>query len=126
VRPISRQQLVPFVRWIAIGLSIVLIGLLVVLLVPERPLSQNTREAVLRTNLEVLRETLTKYQEDHGGRPRSLQELVTTGYLRQLPVDPMAGNSAAWAVEKGDDGTIHGVHSTSEATSSDGSTYSSW
>jgi general secretion pathway protein G len=113
-------------RGMVIALLVAGIGLVVVVLIPERPFSQEAREAVLRTNLEVLRESIAEYHEDHGRGPQSLRALVAAGYLRQLPVDPMSGNSTTWDVEMADDGTIRGVHSASEEAALDGSHYRDW
>jgi len=114
-------------RWgVIAALLVTVIAVLAVILLPERPFSQDAREAVLRTNLEVLREAVAAYHEDHGQGPRSLEGLVEAGYLHSLPVDPMSGNSTAWDVVRADDGTIREVHSASEQTALDGSHYEDW
>src|SRR5579872_6949338 len=47
------------------------------------------RESVLRSNLGTLRSVISQYTLDKQKAPQSLDELVTAGYLRQIPVDPM-------------------------------------
>ncbi|MBK5255514.1 MAG: type II secretion system protein [Vicinamibacteria bacterium] len=48
------------------------------------------REAVLRENLYRMRDLIDQYQSDKGRYPESLQSLVTDGYVRSIPVDPMS------------------------------------
>lgn len=114
-------------------LGVLLIGILIAIMIlvafivgHEPPLRQDTYEAVLRTNLRALRESIAEFHEDQGRGPESLQALVAAGYLRQLPVDPMSGNSSTWDVEMADDGAIVDVHSASEDKALDGSLYGDW
>jgi general secretion pathway protein G len=48
-----------------------------------------TKESVLRNNLFTIRTVLDNYCYDKGKCPQSLQDLVTDGYLRAIPTDPM-------------------------------------
>jgi len=122
--------LTPIREWLARGIVVALlvatIGLAIVFLFSEPPMPQDAREAVLRTNLETLREALASYDQDHGHGPDSLQTLILAGYVRKLPVDPMSGDSVTWDVVRADDGTIRDVHSASEETALDGSYYRNW
>jgi general secretion pathway protein G len=91
-----------------------------------------TREAVLRDDLFTMRKLLDQYGADKGRLPQSLDDLVTDGYLREVPPDPFTGQKD-WAVTTGDDpnsseggqGVID-VHSASGETSSEGTPYSEW
>jgi len=91
-----------------------------------------TREAVLRDDLFTMRKLLDQYGADKGRLPQSLDDLVTDGYLREVPTDPFTGQKD-WAVTTGDDpnsseggqGVID-VHSASGETSSEGTPYSEW
>jgi general secretion pathway protein G len=65
--------------------------------------------------------------------PQSLDDIVTVGYLKIVPKDPFTGE-ANWtpvqeegteAVDQQEPGIID-VHSASNLTASDGTTYSSW
>src|SRR5207302_2013820 len=47
------------------------------------------RESVLRSNLATLRSVISQYTLDKQKAPQSLDDLVTGGYLRQIPPDPM-------------------------------------
>lgn len=92
----------------------------------------HTREAVLRDDLFKLRSLLDQYAADKGKLPQSLDDLVTEGYLRELPVDPFTGQKD-WTVETGDDPNsssgeqgVTDVHSASTDVSSEGTPYSEW
>src|SRR5499427_1926685 len=47
------------------------------------------KEAVLRQDLFTLRQVISQYTLDKQKAPQSLDDLVSAGYLRQIPVDPM-------------------------------------
>ena len=91
-----------------------------------------TREAVLREDLYKLRTLLDQYAADKQKLPQQLEDLVTGGYLRELPKDPITGQTD-WAPTTGEDpnsnsgesGVID-VHSASGDTSSEGTIYSEW
>jgi general secretion pathway protein G len=46
------------------------------------------REAALKQDLSVMRRAIDQYTIDKQEPPQSLQDLVTAGYLRGIPVDP--------------------------------------
>jgi general secretion pathway protein G len=92
------------------------------------------RESVLHNNLFTLRQVIDEYSYDRQKAPQSLQDLVTDGYLRSIPVDPMTGSNQTWQVVMEDPTTsanqnepgIFDVHSGSDKTSLDGTPYSEW
>jgi general secretion pathway protein G len=91
------------------------------------------RESVLRANLSTLRNVISQYTLDKQKAPQGLDDLVTAGYLRQIPIDPMT-HQANWEVVQEDvmmavdqqNPGITDVHSASSATASDGTAYSTW
>jgi len=91
------------------------------------------KESVLKQDLFQLRSLISQYTLDKQKAPQSLDDLVSAGYLKLLPKDPMTGQ-ADWTVEQEDtlmspDQTepgIDDVHSSSNQISSDGTAYSSW
>ncbi|HEY1799921.1 MAG TPA: type II secretion system protein [Terriglobales bacterium] len=94
----------------------------------------HAREAVLKQDLFQLRSLISQYTLDKQKAPESLDDLVSAGYLKQIPKDPFTG-AADWTTEQEDDTIldpsqtetgIDDVHSASSETSSDGSAYSSW
>jgi general secretion pathway protein G len=63
------------------------------------------REAVLKTDLHVMREAIDQYFADKARYPASLEALVEEGYLRSLPVDPFTKDSTSWrTVQAGEGG----------------------
>jgi general secretion pathway protein G len=95
---------------------------------------QRSREAVLRHDLQVLREAIDNYTLDKQAAPQSLDDLHQAGYLREVPVDPMT-QATDWDpvfdnVVLSPDQVITGitdVHSHSTLTSRfDGTAYNTW
>ena len=54
------------------------------------------KESVLKNNLFTIRTVIDNYTYDKQKAPQSLQDLVTDGYLREIPVDPMIASSQGW------------------------------
>jgi general secretion pathway protein G len=102
------------------------------------PIYQKTiirsKETVLKQNLFTIRICIDEYTYDKGKAPSSLQDLVTEGYLRQIPTDPMTGNNQTWRVINEDASTtvnqsepgIYDVRSGAEKKSLEGTPYSEW
>lgn len=94
---------------------------------------QHAREAVLKKDLQTMREAIDNYTLDKQQAPQSLQDLVEGNYLRQVPLDPVTQKDD-WVPHYGDTvmspdqtGTgIDDVHSGSDQIGSDGTPYSSW
>ena len=91
-----------------------------------------TREAVLREDLNKMRTLLDHYAADKQKLPQSLDDLVSGGYVRELPKDPITGQ-ADWVVTTGEDPNsssgetgVTNVHSASPDTSSEGTPYNEW
>src|SRR5687767_9006046 len=92
----------------------------------------HTRETVLRDNLFKMRSLIDQFAADKGRLPQSLDELVSEGYMREVPVDPFTGQRD-WALTTGDDpNSIDGgsgvtdIHSSSAEVSTEGNTYNEW
>ncbi len=54
------------------------------------------KESLLRSNLFTLRSMIDEYTYDKQKAPQSLDDLVSEGYLRQVPIDPITGSSSTW------------------------------
>jgi general secretion pathway protein G len=94
----------------------------------------HAREAVLKQDLFQLRSLISQYTLDKQKAPQSLDDLISAGYLKQIPKDPFTG-AADWNTEQEEDVIldpsqtetgIDDVHSASEQTSSDGTAYNTW
>ncbi len=95
---------------------------------------QRAKEAVLREDLHVLRNAIDSYTVDKQQAPQSLDDLVSSGYLHEVPNDPFT-NHKDWitdtsgmltSVDQTDAGGIDDVHSADQKTALDGTTYNTW
>jgi general secretion pathway protein G len=93
---------------------------------------KQAREAVLRDDLFKMRTLIDQYAADKGKLPQSLDELVSAGYMREVPTDPFTDNKD-WTPTTGEDPNSSGgeqglvdVHSTSPEVGSDGKPYSEY
>ena len=90
---------------------------------------EKSRESVLQQNLALMRETLDKYYGDKGKYPDSLDELVSSKYLRKLPVDPITDSNATWVIIPPDlpeMGGVYDVRSGAEGVARNGTEYRNW
>ena len=92
------------------------------------------KEAVLKEDLHVMRAAIDSYTMDKQKAPQSLDDLITDGYLKAIPEDPMTRNKDSWvtdsngalySVDQTDPG-IDDVHSGSQELDSNGQPYSTW
>jgi general secretion pathway protein G len=92
------------------------------------------REAALRQDLWVMRQAIDSYTVDKEKAPQSLDDLVQSGYLKAIPVDPMTGRDDTWMPDTSDTlsdidqtaGGINNVHSGAQGAATDGSSYNTW
>jgi general secretion pathway protein G len=92
------------------------------------------REAVLKEDLFRMRDALDQYHADKGKWPQALEDLVTDGYLREMPEDPITRAKDTWkAVQAEPDPNnpaaelgVSDVKSGADQTSLDGTPYSEW
>ena len=112
-----------------------IIGVLAAVAVPSFIGSiKNAREAALKEDLHVLRDAIDSYTMDKNKAPQSLDDLVQSGYLKQIPEDPMTHSRDTWVTDSDDtysnvDETepgVNDVHSGSQEVGSNGQPYSSW
>jgi general secretion pathway protein G len=116
----------------------VVMAIISVLLAIAVPVYQKSitraKESVLRNNLFTIRQMIDEYTLDNQKAPESLQDLVSDGYLRQVPQDPMTNSDQTWHLVmeetpvSGSNGTpgIFDVKSGSDKPGLDGTQYSSW
>ena len=95
---------------------------------------QSAKEATLRTDLFRMRDAIDQYYADKAKYPASLDALVSDGYMRQIPRDPITQSSDTWQTvpaepEPGNTSTdpgIYNVKSGAPGTGLDGTSYSEW
>ena len=114
----------------------IVISIIIILAAVALPQYQKTimhaRETVLHDDLFKMRSLIDQYAADKGKLPQSLDDLVTAGYLRELPVDPIT-DKKDWNAVTGDDpystegvSGVNDVHSSSSEISTEGTPYSEW
>lgn len=114
-----------------IVISIIII--LAVIVLPQYiRTTQAARESVLKDDLFQMRKLLDQYAADKGKLPSSLDELVTEGYLREVPLDPIT-EARDWNAIIGSDPLsgdggqgVTDVRSSSSELGTDGRPYSEW
>ncbi len=92
------------------------------------------KEAVLKEDLHVMRNAIDSYTNDKNKAPQALDDLVTGGYLKSIPKDPMTQANSTWVPKTDDtlqsvdqtDPGITDVNSGSDEVGGDGQPYSSW
>jgi general secretion pathway protein G len=103
-------------------------------LMQYRSTVQRGREAVLAENLYRMRDAIDQFHVDKGKYPVDLSELVSAGYLRSIPLDPMTNTAESWQLVPAEpdpgnptaDIGVYDVKSGSEAVGLDGRRYADW
>ncbi len=114
----------------------IVISIIIILAAVALPQYQKTimhaRETVLRDDLYRLRSLIDQYSADKGKLPGTLDDLVSAGYMREIPLDPIT-DQKDWNTVNGDDpysseggSGIIDVHSSSGEVSTEGTPYSEW
>ena len=92
------------------------------------------RESVLKDDLFKMRDAIDQYYADKNQYPSTLEELVSSGYLRALPKDPFTTSNSTWQTIPAEPDPInptaspgvYDVKSGSEGTAVDGTKYAEW
>jgi general secretion pathway protein G len=95
---------------------------------------QSAKEATLRTDLFRMRDAIDQYYADKAKYPASLDALVSDGYMRAIPEDPITKSADTWQTvpaepEPGNtssDPGIYNIKSGAPGTGLDGTSYSDW
>lgn len=68
----------------------VVIAIMATVAIPKVIVSlRRAKEVVLQNNLWAMRRSIDAYTQDKEKPPASLEELVSAGYLREIPKDPV-------------------------------------
>ena len=95
---------------------------------------RRAEEAVLKENLFRMRDAMDQFYADKTKWPADLSELVSEGYLREIPTDPITKSKDTWQTKTAEPDAnnpaasigIDNVFSGSEETALDGSRYADW
>ena len=116
----------------------VVITIIVILVTMAIPIYNKSiiraKETVLSQNLFTMRTVIDNYTFDKQKAQQSLQDLVTEGYMRDVPNDPMTGSNTTWRVEMEDalqsvnqsEPGIFDVKSGSDKMGLNGTPYAEW
>ena len=125
-------------RGFALIEMVVVISVMLILLAVAMPIYSGSLRAAnednFRTNLHTLNDLIYQYTLDKKKAPKSLDDLRTAGYVKEIPED-ITRRADTWVPEEEEDTImfpdqketgIIGVHSGSNAIGSDGRAYSEW
>lgn len=116
----------------------IVVSIMVILISIAVPLYNQSivraREAALKQDLFTMRSSINLYTEDKQKAPQSLDDLVSSGYMRTIPIDPFTRSNTTWTVDTEDtllsvDQTEPGitdVHSGATDNSTEGTPYNTW
>lgn len=112
----------------------IIVTLATIGMVQYRQSVQFARESVLKDDLFKMRDAIDQYYADKNQYPPTLDDLVSSGYLRAMPKDPITNSTTSWqAVPAEPDPNnpsaapgVYDVKSGSELVAMDGSRYSDW
>ena len=93
---------------------------------------KRTEEATLAKALFEMRDLIDQYYADKGKYPSSLDSLVSDGYMRKVPIDPITKSTDTWQTVPAEpdpanpsaEPGIYDVKSGATGTSLDGRNYS--
>ena len=115
-------------------LELVIVMTIIVILaamsvVAYQRLQLKARETILKTSLKEMRKMIDQYQADKEHLPGTLDDLVSAGYMHDVPIDPMTGDKD-WSPEMGEDTVAReggqgmvDVHSNAPGADSEGTAY---
>jgi general secretion pathway protein G len=95
---------------------------------------RHSEESVLRTDLFRIRDAIDQYYADKNRYPTSLETLVSDGYMRKIPADPISKSTDTWQTVAAEpdpanptaEPGIYDVKSGAQGTALDGSSYADW
>jgi general secretion pathway protein G len=134
--PAPASRLLPQQRGFTLLEMVMVMTIIVVLAVigvtSYQQVQLKARETLLKENLRTMRKYIDEYEADREKLPDTLDDLVSSGYLREVPIDPVTGEKD-WVTETGEstlsrEGSqgIVNVHSNAPGQGSDGKAYSEY
>jgi general secretion pathway protein G len=131
---VRRRQHAAGFTLIEMVIVIAIVMILLSIAVPSYQKSIVTaRESVLHQNLTTMRVKIQEFTLDKQRAPQSLDDLVSAGYLKEIPTDPCT-RAKDWqtvqedvtlSVDQQQPG-INDVHSSCPGNGSDGTAYNTW
>ena len=118
--------------------SLIVLALISILasmaVIQHRNAVRHAEEGVLRTDLFRIRDAIDQYYADKNRYPTSLETLVTDGYMRKIPEDPISKSADTWQTVPAEpdpanptaEPGIYDVKSGAQGSALDGSSYADW
>lgn len=113
---------------IELMIVVTIVGILATLAVPSYQAAiVKAKEGALRQDLFSLRDVIDQHRADKGKYPENMQSLISAGYLRRVPTDPITGSTSTWQemVDQGEGGMVD-VFSGSDLVGTNGVPYNQW
>jgi len=107
---------------------VTIVGILATLAVPSYHAAiVKAKEGALRQDLFSLRDVIDQHRADKGKYPDNMQSLISAGYLRRVPTDPITGSTSTWQemVDQTEGGMVD-VFSGSDLVGTNGVPYNQW
>ena len=103
-------------------------------LVQYRNSVMSAKEATLSTDLFRMRDAIDQYYADKSKYPSSLDSLVSDGYMRKVPEDPITKSADTWVTVPAEpdpnnpsaEPGVYDVNCGAQGTALDCSSYSDW
>ena len=94
----------------------------------------HAKEAILKEDIFRMNDAIDQYYADKGQYPGSIDALVSDGYLRTIPKDPITDSNTTWQTVPSEpdpnnptaQAGIYAVKSGSDGTALDGTKYADW
>ena len=86
------------------------------------------KEAALKKDIYVIRDSIDQYYADNSSYPASLEDLVENKYIRSIPLDPFTKSRDTWVLISSvpEEMDVFDIHSGSDLLALDGTAYNEW
>jgi len=89
----------------------------------------HSKEQVLRTNLNTMRDAIDKYYADKGHYPTELEALANSEYIKAVPIDPITESDQTWLTLPSKDVNelgVSDVHSGASGVGTNNTPFNEW
>lgn len=112
----------------------IIVTLATIAMVQYRQSVQFAKESVLKDDLFKLRDAIDQYYADKNQYPPTLDDLVSSGYIRAMPKDPITNSTSTWQTVPAEPDPsnpsvapgVYDVKSGADLAAMDGSRYADW